>query len=97
MVFALVIGVTAVTLQATVRKFWEPTLREQIERNLKQKALMFAQRVETDRRKFDGVAYVDGDSVGEEVIDVDAVLLRHLAEGVQGVVADLIAQPARTE
>jgi two-component system phosphate regulon sensor histidine kinase PhoR len=50
LVFALVIGVTAITLQATVRKFWEQTLREQIERNLKQKTLMFAQRVETDRQ-----------------------------------------------
>jgi len=50
MVFVLVIGVTAITLQVTVRKFWEQTLREQIERNLKQKTWMFAQRVETDRQ-----------------------------------------------
>ncbi len=50
LVFALVIGVTAITLQVTVRKFWEQTLREQIERNLRQKTLMFAQRVETDRQ-----------------------------------------------
>ncbi len=41
-VFLLVIGVTAITLQLTVHKVWERTLREQIERNLKQKALMFA-------------------------------------------------------
>jgi two-component system, OmpR family, phosphate regulon sensor histidine kinase PhoR len=48
LVFLLVIGVTAVALQITVRQFWERTLREQIERNLTQKTLLFAQRVETD-------------------------------------------------
>jgi two-component system, OmpR family, phosphate regulon sensor histidine kinase PhoR len=45
-VFLLVIGVTAFTLQWTVHKVWERTLREQIERNLRQKTLMFAYRVE---------------------------------------------------
>jgi two-component system, OmpR family, phosphate regulon sensor histidine kinase PhoR len=45
-VFLLVIGVTAFTLQWTVHKVWERTLLEQIERNLKQKTLMFAYRVE---------------------------------------------------
>src|ERR1700681_2583805 len=49
-VFLLVIGVTAITLQWTVHKVWERTLREQIERNLKQKTLMFAYRVEADRQ-----------------------------------------------
>ncbi len=49
-VFLLVIGVTAVTLQLTVHKVWERTLREQIERNLQQKTLMFAYRVEADRQ-----------------------------------------------
>jgi len=48
-VFLLVIGATAITLQWTVHKVWERTLREQIERNLKEKTLMFAHRVETDR------------------------------------------------
>ena len=49
-VFLLVICVTAITLQLTVHKVWERTLREQIERNLKQKTLMFAYRVEADRQ-----------------------------------------------
>jgi two-component system, OmpR family, phosphate regulon sensor histidine kinase PhoR len=48
-VFLLVIGVTAITLQLTVHKVWERTLREQIVRNLKEKTLMFAHRVEADR------------------------------------------------
>jgi two-component system phosphate regulon sensor histidine kinase PhoR len=50
LVFLLVIGVTTVTLQITIRKMWEQTLRQQIERNLRQKTLQFAQRVETDRQ-----------------------------------------------
>src|SRR5579862_1437370 len=49
-VFLLVIAVTAATLQFTVHKVWERTLREQIERNLKQKTLMFASRVEVDKQ-----------------------------------------------
>ncbi len=48
-VFLLVIGATAITLQLTVHRVWERTLREQIERNLQEKTLMFAHRVETDR------------------------------------------------
>lgn len=50
LVFLLVIGVTTITLQITIRRMWEQTLREEIERNLKQKTLQFAQRVETDRQ-----------------------------------------------
>src|SRR6202158_4167711 len=49
-VFLLVIGVSAITLQLTVHRVWERALREQIERNLKQKTLMFAYRVEAERR-----------------------------------------------
>jgi two-component system phosphate regulon sensor histidine kinase PhoR len=49
-VFLLVIGTTAITLQMTVHRVWERTLREQIERNLQEKTLMFAHRVETDRQ-----------------------------------------------
>src|SRR5712664_2354373 len=49
-VFLLVIGVTAITLQLTVHRVWARTLREQIERNLKQTTLLFAYRVEADRQ-----------------------------------------------
>jgi two-component system phosphate regulon sensor histidine kinase PhoR len=45
-VFLLVIGVTAITLQLIVHAVWQHTLRDQIERNLKQKTQMFAYRVE---------------------------------------------------
>jgi two-component system phosphate regulon sensor histidine kinase PhoR len=50
LVFLLVIGVTAVIFQVAVRKVWEQTLRQQIERNLKEKTLIFAERVENDRQ-----------------------------------------------
>jgi len=49
-VFLLVIAVTAVTLQWTVRNVWQHTLHEQIERDLKRKTLMFAYRVDADRQ-----------------------------------------------
>jgi len=49
LVFLLVIGVTAAILQIAVRSVWERTLRQHIERNLTEKTLIFAQRVENDR------------------------------------------------
>lgn len=49
LIFGVVIGVTTITLQFSIRRVWERTLREEIERNLKQKTLLFAQRVESDR------------------------------------------------
>ena len=49
-VFLLVIGATAITLQLTVHESGNERCGEQIERNLKQKTLMFAYRVETDRQ-----------------------------------------------
>jgi two-component system phosphate regulon sensor histidine kinase PhoR len=50
LVFLLVIALTAITLQWTVHKVWVRTLNEQIERNLRQKAELFAYRVENDRQ-----------------------------------------------
>ena len=50
-VFLLVIGATAITLQLTVHRAWERTLRQQIERNLQEKTLMFANRVEVGGQK----------------------------------------------
>jgi len=71
-VFLLVIGVTAITLQLTVHKVWERTLREQIERNLKQKALMFAYRVEADRQhSLADIAAQEGQAAGARATVVD--------------------------
>ncbi len=72
-VFLLVIGVTAVTLQLTVHKVWERTLREQIERNLKQKTLMFAYRVEADRQhSLADITAQEGQAAGARATVVDA-------------------------
>ncbi len=71
-VFLLVIGVTAITLQLTVHKVWERTLREQIERNLKQKTLMFAYRVEADRQhSLVDIAAQEGQAAGARATVID--------------------------
>jgi two-component system phosphate regulon sensor histidine kinase PhoR len=71
-VFLLVIGVTAITLQWTVHKVWERTLREQIERNLKQKTLMFAYRVEADRQHhLADIAAQEGQAAGARATVID--------------------------
>jgi two-component system phosphate regulon sensor histidine kinase PhoR len=71
-VFLLVIGVTAITLQWTVHKVWERTLREQIERNLKQKTLMFAYRVEADRQhSLADITAQEGQAAGARATVID--------------------------
>jgi two-component system phosphate regulon sensor histidine kinase PhoR len=47
--FALVIAVATVTLDFSIRRAWESSLRQEINRGLRQKTLMFANRVNTDR------------------------------------------------
>jgi two-component system phosphate regulon sensor histidine kinase PhoR len=49
-VFALVIAAVTVTLDFSIRSAWETSLRQEIERQLRQKAVMFAERVNTDRQ-----------------------------------------------
>ncbi len=71
-VFLLVIGVTAITLQLTVRRVWERTLREQIERNLQQKTLMFAYRVEADRQhSLADITAQEGQAAGARATVID--------------------------
>jgi two-component system, OmpR family, phosphate regulon sensor histidine kinase PhoR len=71
-VFLLAIGVTAITLQLTVHNVWERTLREQIERNLKQKTLMFAYRVEADRQhSLADIAAQEGQAAGARATVID--------------------------
>src|SRR5678815_5676398 len=48
--FALVVVVTAFTLDTSIRRAWETSLRDEIQRNLTQKTLLLAQRVEIDRQ-----------------------------------------------
>ncbi len=70
--FVLVIGVSAVTLELAARATWERAVREQIERNLKQKALMFAHRVETDRQhSLADITAQEGQAAGARATIVD--------------------------
>ncbi|MFY9843392.1 MAG: ATP-binding protein [Terriglobales bacterium] len=72
LVFLVVIGVTAITLQLTVHRVWERTLREQIKLNLKQKAVMFAHRVETDRQhSLADIASQEGQAAGARATVID--------------------------
>ena len=71
-VFLVVIGVTAITLQLTVRRVWERTLREQIKLHLKQKTLMFAYRVEVDRQhSLTDIAAQEGQAAGARATVID--------------------------
>ncbi len=71
-VFLLVIGATAITLQWTVHRVWEQTLREQIKLNLKQKVLMFAHRVETDRQhSLADITSQEGQAAGARATVID--------------------------
>ena len=71
-VFLLVIAVTAITLQWTVHNVWERTLHDQVERDLKQKTLMFAHRVEADRRhSLADIASQEGQAAGARATIVD--------------------------
>jgi two-component system phosphate regulon sensor histidine kinase PhoR len=71
-VFLLVIGVTTITLQLTVRRVWERTLHEQIERNLKEKTLMFAHRVEADRQhSLADITSQEGQAAGARATVID--------------------------
>ena len=72
LVFLVVIAVTAVTLQVTVRNVWQHTLHEQIERNLRQKTLMFAYRVEADRQhSLADIASQEGQAAGARATVID--------------------------
>jgi two-component system, OmpR family, phosphate regulon sensor histidine kinase PhoR len=49
--FAVVIAAATVTLDVAVRRAWEASLRQEIERNLRQKARMFANRVQDNHER----------------------------------------------
>jgi two-component system phosphate regulon sensor histidine kinase PhoR len=71
-VFFVVIAVTAITLQWTVRTVWQHTLHEQIERDLKQKTLMFAYRVEADRQhSLADITSQEGQAAGARATVID--------------------------
>jgi two-component system, OmpR family, phosphate regulon sensor histidine kinase PhoR len=70
--FLLVIALTAITLQVTVRRVWEQTLHEQIERNLREKTRLFAYRVESDRQhSLADIAAQEGQAAGARATVID--------------------------
>jgi len=72
LVFLVVIAVTAITLQWTVHKVWEQTLRQQIERDLSQKVQMFAYRVENDRQhSLADITAQEGQAAGARATVID--------------------------
>jgi two-component system phosphate regulon sensor histidine kinase PhoR len=71
--FVLVIAATTLTLDVSIRRAWESSLRQEIERSLKQKTLMFANRVNIDRQHaLQDVASQEGQAAGARATIIDA-------------------------
>ncbi|HTS35366.1 MAG TPA: ATP-binding protein [Candidatus Solibacter sp.] len=73
-VFLIVIGATAAILDVMIGGAWEASLRAEIERNLTQKTLMFAHRVESDRgvHTLTELAAQEGQAAGARATIIDA-------------------------
>jgi two-component system phosphate regulon sensor histidine kinase PhoR len=72
-VFLIVIAATAATLDVMLGSAWEASLRTEIERNLTQKTLLFAHRVETDRNHtLPEIAAQEGQASGARATIIDA-------------------------
>src|SRR5579862_7960191 len=72
-IFLIVIAATAVILDVMIGNAWEASLRAEIERNLTQKTLLFAHRVETDRtRSIAEIAAEEGQAAGARATVIDA-------------------------
>lgn len=72
--FLIVIGSTALTLDLMMGGAWENSLRAEIERNLTQKTLLFAHRVEIDRshHTLAEIAAQEGQAAGARASIVDS-------------------------
>ena len=72
-VFLIVIAATAVTMDLLLSNAWETSIRSQIERNLTQKTLLFAHRVETDRsHSLTDIAADEAQAAGARATIIDA-------------------------
>ena len=72
-VFLVVISATAVILDAMLGGAWEASLRAEIERNLTQKTLLFAHRVEVDHaHSLAEIAAQEGQAAGARATIIDA-------------------------
>jgi two-component system phosphate regulon sensor histidine kinase PhoR len=71
-VFILVIAAATLTLDFTVRQAWERSLTNEIERNLSQKTVMFAHRVEIDHEhSLQEIASQEGLAAGARATIID--------------------------
>jgi len=72
-VFLIVIAATAAILDVMLSSAWEATLRVEIERNLTQKTLLFAHRVEFDKaHSLAEIAAQEGQAAGARATIIDA-------------------------
>jgi two-component system, OmpR family, phosphate regulon sensor histidine kinase PhoR len=72
-VFLIVIAATAATLDVMLGSAWEASLRTEIERNLTQKTLLLAHRVETDRaHSITEIAAQEAQAAGARATIIDA-------------------------
>ena len=72
-VFLIVIAATAAILDGMIGNAWEASLRNEVERNLTQKTLLFAHRVETDRtHSLAEIAAQEGQAAGARATVIDA-------------------------
>jgi len=70
--FVVVIAAATATLDFSIRRAWERSLTEEIQRNLTQKATMFANRVQTDHRhSLQEIAAQDGKAAGARATIID--------------------------
>jgi len=69
---ALVVLVTAFTLDTSIRRAWETSLRDEIQRNLIQKTLLLAHRVEIDRQhSLQDIIMQEGQAAGARATVID--------------------------
>jgi len=76
--FIVVIAVATATLDFSIRRTWENSLRQEIDRSLRQKTMMFANRVNSDREhNLQQIVAEEGHAAGARatVIDVTGKVL----------------------
>ena len=87
--FALVVLVTAATLDISIRRAWESSLRAEIQRSLTEKTLLFAHRVESDHQQsLQNITAQEGQAAGARATVIDPT---------GKVLADSEADPASME
>ncbi len=70
--FVLVIVAATATLDFSIRRAWESSLRQEIERDLRQKAVMLANRVNTDREHdVQDIVSQEGQAAGARATVID--------------------------